>query len=318
MALRLREPSAAQNETVNQVCTQCGAVNGAETSTCCSCGIRLSRTSEDPRVVARAQAATAGNLAIAHDWRDEVAHRLEAYRARRRHAPTDSAQPAFSFVKEPTGTPARSATASASAPKSPIQSWHYRPRRLERVEIDVAQPAFDFTGAQSHPAGALATPQTLFPVAPLAGRTRAGLRDAAMLLFAYGGFLTLFAALGGHFSFSKLDIVITAATFVLFYTQYFTLFTFFGGVTPGMMLCGMRVVTFDGAVPTPRQMLWRSFGYMVSAGTMMLGFVWALWDEDHLCWHDRISQTYLTVPLDSAAAGQAPRPVSDSQQAAGA
>jgi hypothetical protein len=27
---------------------------------------------------------------------------------------------------------------------------------------------------------------------------------------------------------------------------------------------------------------------------MMLGFLWALWDEDQLTWHDRMSQTYLT------------------------
>jgi len=24
-----------------------------------------------------------------------------------------------------------------------------------------------------------------------------------------------------------------------------------------------------------------------------LGVAWALFDEDHLCWHDRLSRTYL-------------------------
>jgi hypothetical protein len=36
----------------------------------------------------------------------------------------------------------------------------------------------------------------------------------------------------------------------------------------------------------------------------MLGFLWALWDEDHLCWQDRISRTYLT-PLEDLATGEA-------------
>jgi hypothetical protein len=27
----------------------------------------------------------------------------------------------------------------------------------------------------------------------------------------------------------------------------------------------------------------------------MLGFLWALWDEDHFTWQDRISQTYITA-----------------------
>ncbi len=114
--------------------------------------------------------------------------------------------------------------------------------------------------------------------------------------------LALFWTLGGQIGFNKLDGVVTAATLVLFYAQYFALFTVFGGSTPGMMIRGLRVVSFDGSVPTSRQMVWRSFGYMVSAGTCFLGFLWALWDEDHLCWQDRISQTYLT-PIEGLAAG---------------
>ena len=61
-----------------------------------------------------------------------------------------------------------------------------------------------------------------------------------------------------------------------------------------MRICGLRVATFDGAPPRLGQLLWRSFGYLVSGGTLLLGFLWALWDEDHLTWHDRISQTYVT------------------------
>jgi hypothetical protein len=57
-------------------------------------------------------------------------------------------------------------------------------------------------------------------------------------------------------------------------------------------------------------MLWRSFGYLISAGTFMLGYLWALWDEDHLCWQDRISQTYLTLlaPAEDSLGGPANSP----------
>ncbi len=118
--------------------------------------------------------------------------------------------------------------------------------------------------------------------------------DAALLLFSYGGMLALFTVLGGHVGFNKLDLAVAGATLALFYAQYFALFTVFGGSTPGMMLRGLRVASFDGRVPTSRQMAWRSFGYLISAGTCFLGFVWALWDDEQLCWQDRISQTYLT------------------------
>jgi uncharacterized RDD family membrane protein YckC len=42
-------------------------------------------------------------------------------------------------------------------------------------------------------------------------------------------------------------------------------------------------------------MLLRSAGYLLSAGTFFLGFLWALWDSDELTWHDRLSRTYLSV-----------------------
>jgi len=57
------------------------------------------------------------------------------------------------------------------------------------------------------------------------------------------------------------------------------------------------VTSLDGLDPSPRQLLWRSLGYIVSAGAMMLGFLWTLWDEDQLSWHDRISQTCITTDV---------------------
>jgi uncharacterized RDD family membrane protein YckC len=96
-------------------------------------------------------------------------------------------------------------------------------------------------------------------------------------------------------------LTVVGATFALFYAQYFALFTVFGGSTPGMMLRGLRVRGFDGAMPTSRQMVWRSVGYLISAATCFLGFVWALWDDDQLTWQDRISQTYVT-PIEESRA----------------
>ena len=60
----------------------------------------------------------------------------------------------------------------------------------------------------------------------------------------------------------------------LVYLQYFALFTVFGGTTPGMMFRGLQVMSFTGEAPTPRQMLLRSVGYMLSAPPVS-GFLWA-------------------------------------------
>ncbi len=126
-------------------------------------------------------------------------------------------------------------------------------------------------------------------------RRLAALIDFCCLLFAYGGFLALFGSLGGQFTLSKLSAAVYTTTFAIVYLQYFSLFTIFGGTTPGMMMRGLQVVSFSGEPPTPRQMLLRSAGYLLSVGTVFLGFLWAMWDEDELTWHDRLSRTHLSA-----------------------
>jgi uncharacterized RDD family membrane protein YckC len=160
--------------------------------------------------------------------------------------------------------------------------------------IDVTLPPPAEQAFEQTPSRDARSEQTgLYPVASIDERRIAGLIDTACLLFAYGGFLTLFGSLGGQFTFSKLSAAVCVTTFIIVYLQYFALFTVFGGTTPGMMLRGLHVVSFSGESPALRQMLWRSVGYMLSAGTFFMGFLWAMWDEDALTWHDRLSHTYL-------------------------
>jgi uncharacterized RDD family membrane protein YckC len=171
-------------------------------------------------------------------------------------------------------------------------------RSLEesRMLIDVSLPPDSETRPQSPlPEDARKSLPGLHPVASIDDRRLAALIDFCCLLFAYGGFLMLFGSLGGQFTLSKLSAAVYAATFAIVYLQYFALFTVFGGTTPGMMVRGLQVVSFSGETPTPRQMLLRSAGYMLSAGTFFLGFLWTMWDEDELTWHDRLSRTHLSV-----------------------
>jgi uncharacterized RDD family membrane protein YckC len=245
-----------------------------------------------------------------------LAQRLQAYRTRRRKAAPNLAQSKLPF-EQPAVEPPRIAASSIAVAEAAVAKSVPDPqpskepddfaftiaigrnaatREDSRMVIDLSEPpAVDKTFAAG-PASANAGEQAgVFPVASIEERRFAGLIDAACLLFAYGGFLTLFGSLGGQFTFSKLSAAVCAATFVIVYLQYFALFTVFGGTTPGMMLRGLQVVNFSGDSPTPREMLWRSLGYMLSAGTLFLGFLWAIWDEDGLTWHDRLSHTYLAA-----------------------
>lgn len=224
------------------------------------------------------------------DWRGEVASRLEAYRARKRKERPDDLQAALAFEAE-AETPLEEETTWPADDAAPVEE------RVERMEIDITQPSEMAEEAQPKTTWQLdecPSEAALRPVADLGERQRAGMLDGAFLLLAYGAFLGVFKAFGGEFKFGRLDAMVHVAALVVFYMQYFTLFTVLGRGTPGMLIRGLEVVSFDGGAPTRTQLVWRSFGYLVSAATAFLGFFWALWDEDRLTWQDRISQTYIS------------------------
>ena len=237
------------------------------------------------------------------EWRLEVARRMEAYRAKHPATDADIANNSQAPLPFEVHLPAAKSGSAESAESSAAeelerlratfrQAQKSRGRKAERVEISVLQPELDFSAQDSsrfHPNSALV------PVAEPHVRQRAGLLDAVFLALAFAGFLSLFHYFGGHISLTKSDALVCAVAFFLFYATYFALFTIFGGCSPGIQLCGLSVVDADGGLPTVRQLAWRSFGYVLSGGTLFLGFLWALWDEDSLTWQDRISQTYVTT-----------------------
>lgn len=260
---------------------------------------------------ARAELRTEGNLAVAPDWRNELSQRLAAHRARRRELCPDATQVDFPFEEAWPAEPARSETravapipfqapsesGASGSPGAPPPPRH-RPR-VERMAIDISQPVLNFESRQNDPAGQH-TQVLAIPVASLDDRRSAGLLDLAILTFAYVCFQAMFYALGGRWTLSKMDFGVTLATMAVFYAQYFSLFTLFGGATPGMRIRGLRVVTFDGSRPSWPQLICRSVGYLVSAGMLMLGFLWTLLDPERLSWHDRISETCITRAEPSA------------------
>ncbi len=239
-------------------------------------------------------------------WQGELAQRLDAFRTRRRKLAPNAAQSQFSFDSPSEKMPSHTPVGVAETPASVEEDFSFtiaigRPskkRVLEesRMEIDVSLPPDSESSPRTQAMEDERKSQPgLHPVASIDDRRLAAVIDLFCLLFAYGGFLMLFGSLGGQFTLNKLSAAVYAATFAIVYLQYFALFTIFGGTTPGMMMRGLQVVSFSGEPPTPRQMFLRSAGYILSAGTFFLGFLWAMWDEDELTWHDRLSRTHLSA-----------------------
>ena len=281
--------SAAQNGPVIRICSKCGALLLDTKQGCSFCSTPPEQHDE---LRALAAAATNADDAPEPEWRLEVSRRLQQYRERRGHLRANDFQSGLPFH----------GPATTEVEDEPRECLHPRAvpreRKDERVEICI-QSEMDFSGA----AYDRARPQTaLVPVASLARRRWAGLIDTLFLGLTCAGFLALFHSLGGEITVDKATAVIYLVVIYLFYGLYFSLFVTLAGATPGMQLVGLSVVRLDGYLPDTRQLLWRSFGYLLSGATLALGFVWALWDEDRFTWQDRISQTYISAaaPLSDA------------------
>jgi len=256
----------------------------------------------------KARANLAAQRSLNEEWRGELNERVQAYRAKRRRPAPHEAQHALPFddrAASPPGNVAVEVQGRCAAKQTSEDDFAFtiaigRPGKPEEPQdpsllIDVSVPPEAEGQAAELDVQPLLSVQTgLYPVASLYDRRRALLIDAACLAFAYGGFLALFGSLGGHFAFNKLSAAVYFFSFAFVYLQYFGLFTIFGS-TPGMMLGGLQVASFSGDLPTPRQYMLRAIGYLLSAGTCLLGFLWVFWDEDGLTWHDRLSQTYLAT-----------------------
>ncbi len=258
-----------------------------ETESCSFCDAAASEPEESLEpIAAGTRLSTQTEDSTESEWRQEVSRRIDQYRARRGRPRPDDSQTGLPF-REP---PALQKSATDMPDRRRVRPAP-RPNRIERVEIRI-QPELDFSAAPDD----RAHPQTaLVPVASLPERRAAAALDALFLGLTYAGFLGLFRSLGGQIALEKMDAAVCFAVASLFYTLYFSLFTTLAGATIGMQLRGLVVVHLAGTLPDTRQLLWRSFGYLLSGAAFLLGFLWALWDEDRFTWQDRISHTYVTA-----------------------
>jgi RDD family len=90
---------------------------------------------------------------------------------------------------------------------------------------------------------------------------------------------------------SVLITVLTASGF--FWAIYHYLFLVYTATTLGLKSAGLQLRTFDGKPPTRPLRRWRVLVSFLSAASAGMGFLWCFLDEDALCWHDRMTRTYL-------------------------
>lgn len=80
---------------------------------------------------------------------------------------------------------------------------------------------------------------------------------------------------------------------VLLWIMYQYLFLVYTGSTPGLRLAKLQLSRFDGSAAPRSLRRWRVIASVLSAASLGMGYAWFFLDEDSLCWHDRITNTYL-------------------------
>lgn len=258
-------------------CPRCGVSVLVELSSCRHCGWLLSQPYESDEAAGRVgsvQLVDPPAREPARNGRRPLQQLLWGslgYRARRRRR----------FHSQP--------PREATAELPPQAYWAERPRAIQCLEMPLVQTTIDFSAPDAEEEVAAA-----HQVAPLARRLQAGLFDAVLIGLSAALFFGLFRLLGGSWGLARHDLLVYGLAVFALTCLYFCLFTYLGGQTPGMHRCGLTPVRFSGEPLRAHDAALRAFGYVVSTGSLLLGFLWAAVDEDQLTWHDRISRTLLT------------------------
>jgi uncharacterized RDD family membrane protein YckC len=85
----------------------------------------------------------------------------------------------------------------------------------------------------------------------------------------------------------------SAFLLAVFWTAYQYLLLVYTGATPGLKLAKLELTRFDGTRVPRTVRRCRVLASVLSALSLALGYAWCFLDEDRLCWHDRITHTYM-------------------------
>jgi uncharacterized RDD family membrane protein YckC len=176
-----------------------------------------------------------------------------------------------------------------------------RPRILEAPEIIPAPPALGgilIEAAEQEPNDR--RPGFEMPLQParMMRRLGASAMDVLIVASALSGFGYLFfridSLVPAPSQAAKWGLILAAVLWACY--QY--LFLVHCGTTLGLRLMKLRLSRFDGK-PVPRHIRrWRVLASVLSGLSLGLGYAWCMLDEDELCWHDRITHTYM-APRES-------------------
>jgi uncharacterized RDD family membrane protein YckC len=286
-------------------------------------------------------------------WRNEVAARVNNYRARRRpraprypslqlkfEPPQTSWTPDDASQRSTVATPSRLAVAMQDALRVPQEEQSVQPRtddaaanRLNVLETgarilefprsaaspppvfdELAEPVADRPRILEVPelelpppalGGILMDPaeepakerrpgfELPLQAASMSSRLLAGASDSLLVVTAFAVFAYIFFRITSIVPPLQQAAGISVALIALFWIAYQYLLLVYTGTTPGLKLARLQLSRFDGTAVPRGIRRWRALASVLSGLSLALGYAWCFLDEDRLCWHDRITRTYM-------------------------
>jgi uncharacterized RDD family membrane protein YckC len=173
-----------------------------------------------------------------------------------------------------------------------------RPWILEVPELEPPRPALGGILIEPEEESEEKRPGFDVPLqaAPMALRLRAVVLDGFIVLSASALFAYVFFRLSATIPPARQAVGLALALTALFWAAYQYLLLVLAGTTPGLRAARLELHRFDGTPVPKRIRRWRVFASVLSGLSLGLGYAWCWLDEDQLCWHDRITRTYM-APL---------------------
>jgi uncharacterized RDD family membrane protein YckC len=171
-----------------------------------------------------------------------------------------------------------------------------RPRIIETPELAPPPPALGgilIESVEEPPNERRPGFEIPLQAAPMSRRIAASAIDAALVMSAFAAFAYVFLRINAELP-PLGKIARTAALLIgLMWSAYQYLLLVYSGTTPGLKLAKLELHRFDGSPVPLRIRRWRVLTSVLSGLSLGLGYAWCFLDEDRLCWHDRITRTYM-------------------------
>jgi uncharacterized RDD family membrane protein YckC len=193
------------------------------------------------------------------------------------------------FEVDPATVSTQPAAVAEAAPVWPGTDWSSI-RLGEQLLDDKSPDELPAEEAETATASAAA-----FELAPISLRLMAAVVDSSLIA---GAFLALALAVLNkakelpNLHKAELGAAVTLAVLAMLYQVFFVLLA---AKTPGMRWARISLSTFGGQRLTLDERCGRLGALILSLLPVGLGVAWAIFDDEHLSWHDRLSGTYVRM-----------------------